>query len=103
MIGLLFLGFLPTAEPPRPVGLAVDLRPPVHVCIDGQPLDVQRAGYAAPFLGDIDGDGIPDLLVGEYQNGALRIYPGKKRPGPREFGDHAWFRAGGTAGRIPSG
>ena len=99
----LFLALLPTADPPRPAGLAADLRPPVHVRVGGQPLDVQRSGHAAPFVGDFDGDGTPDLLVGQFHDGALRIYPGKGGSGRREFADYTWFQAGGKAGRVPAG
>lgn len=38
-----------------------------------EPIDVQREGHAAPFYGDFDGDGVKDLLVGEFHEGRLRI------------------------------
>lgn len=99
----LLLAFVPAAEPNRPAGLAADLRPPIHVCIGGQPLDVERIGHAAPFVGDFDGDGVADLLVGEFHDGALRIYPGKRGSGSRDFKEFVWFQAGGNAGQVPSG
>ena len=37
------------------------------------PIDVD-VGHAAPFVGDFDGDGRPDLLVGQFGDGKLRIY-----------------------------
>ena len=76
---------------------------PVHVCVGGQPLDVERSGHAAPFVGDFNGVGVADLLVGQFNDGALRIYPGKPGSGPRAFNDFVWFQAGGKAGRIPAG
>jgi hypothetical protein len=96
----LLLALVPAAEPNR---LAADLRPPVHVCIGGRPLDVERIGHAAPFAGDFDGDGVADLLVGQFHDGALRIYPGKRSSGAREFKDYNWFQAGGHPGQVPSG
>src|SRR5262249_43820311 len=71
---LLAMPLASAAEPPRPPGLAPDLAPPVHVLAGGQPLDVERSGHAAPCVGDIDCDGKPDLLVGQYDGGKLRIY-----------------------------
>ena len=58
-LSLLALAMLaPAAEPS-------ELLPPVQLQSAGQPLDVQRSGFAAPFVGDVDGDGIRDLLVGQ--------------------------------------
>jgi hypothetical protein len=76
---------------------------PVHVRVGGQPLDVQRSGHAAPFVGDFDGDGIPDLLVGQFHDGAVRVYPGKGGSAERTFGEFAWARAGGKQARVPEG
>jgi FG-GAP repeat len=84
-------------------GLAADLKAPAHVRVAGKPVDVERSGHAAPFVGDFDGDGTPDLLVGQFHNGALRVYPGRGGSGERTFGDFTWFTAGGKPGRIPAG
>jgi hypothetical protein len=96
----LVLALVPAAEP---ASLAADLKPPAHVKVNGKPVDVERYGHAAPFVGDFDGDGTPDLLVGQFHNGALRVYPGRGGSGERTFGDFVWFTAGGQPGRIPAG
>ena len=70
----LTLALLPAADPPRPAGLAADLAMPVHVRVNGRPLDVERSGHAAPFVGDFDGDGVRDLLVGQFGDGILWVY-----------------------------
>lgn len=97
---MLLLALVPGAEPAR---LAEELRPPVPVMVGGRPLDVAQFGHAAPFVGDFDGDGIPDLLVGQYRDGALRVYLGKSPPTRRDFHEYTMFRAGAQTGRIPAG
>lgn len=103
MIALALALFAQPADPPRPAGLAPDLAPPVHVLAGGKPLDVERAGHAAPFVGDFDGDGKPDLLVGQFDGGKLRVYRNAGRPGAPTFDQYTYFVAGGEHGRVPTG
>lgn len=82
---------------------ANELAAPVHVMADGQPLDVGGIGYAAPFLGDFDGDGVRDLLVGEFSKGRLRIYRNSGTDSNPQFGTYEWFKDGAETGRVPAG
>lgn len=51
------------------------LLPPEPVMLStGQQLDVGNMGFASPHYRDMDGDKIPDLLVGELGLRALRVY-----------------------------
>src|SRR5262245_11999920 len=80
-----------------------ELADPVHVLAASKPLDVQRSGHAAPFVGDLDGDGLPDLLVGQYHEGRLRIYRNVgTRKSPR-FDSFNWLLADGKFARVPVG
>jgi hypothetical protein len=79
------------------------LQAPVQVMADGAPLDVQRSGHSAPCWGDFDGDGVNDLLVGQFEEGWLRIYRNQGTNARPQFSGHEWFRAGAQLGRVPSG
>lgn len=89
------------AQAPGPQGLAPDLAPPVKILAAGKPIDVDT-GHAAPFVADFDGDGVRDLLVGQFRDGKLRIYHnGGSNTEPR-FDRFAWFLDGRPEGRVPA-
>ncbi len=86
------------AEPDR----SAELGPATRLLVAGKPIDVET-GHAAPALHDWDGDGIRDLLVGQFGDGKLRIYKNfGTDKAPRYFG-FEYFRAGGEDATIPSG
>jgi hypothetical protein len=80
-----------------------ELLPPVPLLAGGKPLDVARDGHSAPFVGDFDGDGKRDLLVGQYHEGRLRIYRNRGDNARPRFEDFTWFEADGRPGRVPEG
>lgn len=57
----------PQAATPAP-----DLAPPVRIEAGGVPIDV-TTGHAAPYVIDFDGDGVRDLLVGEFGDGEFPV------------------------------
>ena len=79
-----------------------ELSAPFRVEANGKPIDVE-IGHAAPLLADFDGDKIPDLLVGQFGSGKLRIYRNTGSATAPKFGAFAWFNAGGAEGKVPSG
>jgi hypothetical protein len=79
------------------------LLPPVKIQAGGRPIDVERSGHAAPFVGDFDGDGKLDLLVGQYHEGRLRIYRNFGANKEPRFDSFSWFQAGGKIASVPEG
>lgn len=85
-----------------PVLAGDGLAPPVLVEARGGPIDVD-GGHAAPFPYDLDGDGLLDLLVGQFQDGKLRVYRNVGARGAPRFEDFEFFRAGGVEASVPYG
>ncbi|AWM36886.1 hypothetical protein GobsT_52460 [Gemmata obscuriglobus] len=103
MVEILLAWLATLPAPARPAGLAPDLAPPVHVTADGRPLDVERVGHAAPFVGDFYGDGKPALLVGQFDGGKLRVYRNVGTRTEPKFGAFEWFKASDALGTIEPG
>lgn len=104
-------------------GTAQELGAPTRIQANGSPIDV-TVGHAAPFMRDMDGDGIRDLLVGEYGDapfdgsrmpaatykkwgddfaqGKLRIYRNTGSNTNPVFGKFKYLQAGGEDASIPT-
>ena len=81
----------------KPSGTAA-FEPPVRLKAGGSAVRVEAPGYAAPCLADIDGDGKPDLLVGQFAQGKIRVHRGL---GKMEFAAGAWLQAEGQVAEVP--
>jgi hypothetical protein len=49
------------------VGWANEFEAPKLITSEGKPIQVEAPGYAVPCLADLDGDGVRDLLVGQFK------------------------------------
>lgn len=88
------------------------LEKPFRLKSGGEVIDV-NTGHAAPYLSDIDGDGIRDLLVGEFGRGRLdfegqlfvrgrlRVYRNVGSEAKPRYDGFEWFRAGEKIAEIP--
>src|SRR5262245_5878034 len=95
-------------------GDAAYLAPPVAVSVGGVPIDRPNDDdwHSSPWVGDFDGDGKLDLLVGQgygkleggkWQGGRLRIYRnlgGKAEP---RLAEPVWFHDKVPSGTLPNG
>ena len=100
-----------------------DLGNPIRIRAAGAPIDV-TVGHAAPHMRDMDGDGVRDLLVGEFGDapfdcsrmplatqkkwgtdfaqGKLRIYRNTGSNSNPVFGAFRYLQAGGEDASIPT-
>ena len=87
-----------------PPGGAIDpeLSPPVRIQAAGKPIDTD-VGHAAPFVGDFDGDNIPDLLVGQFGGGALWVFKNEGTATEFKLAAGRKFKDGAKTGVVPAG
>jgi hypothetical protein len=81
---------------------ATELARPVRLLAAGKPIDVD-VGHAAPFLADLKGDGQQVLLVGQFGEGKLRVYPNVGSKSEPRFEKFDWLMAGGKVATVPTG
>lgn len=82
--------------------LSAELAPPVRLEANGRPIDTE-VGHAAPFVCDFDGDGVQDLLVGQFGDGLLWIYRNEGTNAEPRLAAGVKFKEGADDGRVPSG
>jgi len=80
-----------------------DLLPPVRVEAGGRPIDAESPGHAAPFVVDFDGDGVRDLLVGQFGGGALWIFRNEGTDAAPRLAAGTKFKDGRKEGTVPTG
>ncbi len=79
-----------------------ELTPPVRIEADGKAIDTDT-GHAAPYVCDFDGDGVQDLLVGQFGNGQLWIYHNEGTNTQPRLAAGVKFKDGSKDGTVPHG
>jgi len=77
-------------------------RSAVRIEAGGKPIDTD-VGHAAPFVADFDGDGVRDLLVGQFGDGILWIFRNLGTDAAPKLAAGVKFKDGTQDGRVPTG
>ena len=95
-IVLAFIAHVSGDDPAR------ELAPPVRLEAAGKPIDTD-VGHAAPCVVDFDGDGVNDLLVGQFGGGVLWIYRNEGTNARPKLAAGVKFKEGAKDGTVPAG
>jgi FG-GAP-like repeat len=77
---------------------AAEFERPMRLKAGGVAIRVESPGYAAPCCADVDGDGKKDLLVGQFNQGKIRVF---KNLGEGKFAGGVWLQAEGQIAEVP--
>jgi hypothetical protein len=77
---------------------AASFETPVRLKAGDAAIRVESPGYAAPCWADLDGDGKKELLVGQFNQGKIRVF---QHLGAQKFAPGAWLQAEGKVAEIP--
>ncbi|MSR75363.1 MAG: VCBS repeat-containing protein [Planctomycetes bacterium] len=78
-----------------------ELVAPIMLQAGGKPIEVD-IGHAAPLHYDFDGDGVRDLLVGQFGGGKLNIYRNTGTESSPIFAAGVFLQAGGADASVPA-
>jgi hypothetical protein len=94
----------PDSPPPAPVEAETPREP--ALAFDGVVFDGTAHGRLIPALGDVDGDGRTDLLVGAGHDagtcgGRLLVFRNRGTDARPDYATPEWFHAAVPTGQIP--
>jgi hypothetical protein len=74
---------------------------PVRLEADGKIIDTgDNSGHSGPTWADVDGDGVPDLVIGDF-SGQFRVCRNFTRIGVPRLGPMTYLMAGGVRAKVP--
>jgi hypothetical protein len=87
---------------PTAAGERLTLSKGVKVEAAGEPIDVE-IGHLVPCACDWNNDGRKDLVVGQFKDGAIRLYLNEGTDAAPVFGEFSLLQAGGKPIRLDAG
>ena len=79
-----------------------DYLPPFNVMANGAQIQLS-IGHANPLITDWNGDGLKDLILGQYSSGKLRYYENNDSNDSPMFSNYTFMQADGADISLTSG
>jgi hypothetical protein len=77
---------------------AADFEKPVKLMVGNTAIRVEAPGWACPCWADLHRDGTRQLLVGQFDDGKIRVY---KHLRANQFAPGEWLKADGKVAQVP--
>ena len=77
---------------------AAEFQPPIRLKTGDTAIRVESPGYAAPCWADLKGNGKKQLLVGQFNEGKIRVF---EQVSAENFRPGEWLRAEGNVAEVP--
>ena len=77
--------------------------PEYQLTADGTVIGEGRFYYAAPCIAHWDGDGVKDLILGQFTDGSIRFYRNQGTNAAPEFTTFEYLYADGSIITLPYG
>jgi len=74
---------------------------PIEISAGGVPIRTESPGYASPAMVDLDGDGLEDLIVGQFKGGKMLFCKNTGASGTPAFAESAWIETSGQPATVP--
>ena len=74
---------------------------PFQVMAADGPVAVEAPGFACPAFEDVDGDGLKDLVVGQFTDGKLHMFKNVGTKQEPKFAKGDWIRSGDKPALVP--
>ena len=74
---------------------------PIQVMADGAAIAVESPGFACPTFVDVDGDGLRDLVVGQFRDGKMTFFKNTGSASEPTFAAGTWIMSGDKPAVVP--
>ena len=92
----------PQAPVPNVSGFQYRFESGMILQANGEPIAVESPGYACPTIADVDGDGVDDLVVGQFNGGKMHFHKNlSKSDEIPKYASQQWIMTGPEPAQVP--